>query len=67
MKETTIAMSSGEDRVAVHERQISYAREAAREVGGKFVTDRGTDCWGHPVIAVIDAKGARVEEVRQDR
>lgn len=65
MRQTTIAMNPREDRAAVHARQTDYARQAAKEVGGKFISDRGTDCFGHPVVVVIDAEGSRVEEVHQ--
>lgn len=66
MRLTTIERIGDEDRTAMQSRQIAAAREAAKQVGGKFVTDRGTDCFGHPVIGVLDSIGNRVEEIRQE-
>ena len=66
MRQTTITGGGDENRPAIHARQVEAAREAAKSVGGKFVSDRGNDCWGHPVVGVIDAQGCRVEEIRQE-
>jgi hypothetical protein len=65
IEQVTIAQGPDEDRVVVHERQIAYARQRAGEIGGKFAHERGTDAFGHPVIAVFDPEGNRRVQVNQ--